>query len=189
MKVQMSSGVTDFQRASHSAASRAGAAGGEVLERDRVLAGAGHPHHLLEQRQLVADGADLLHLLVVLDHDDLGVGVLQHVLALLGRVGLVDRHDHRAGRERGEIEVGPLGAGVGEDRDLVALGDAEVDQAEGERAHGLQHLVEAAVDPLLALLEAHRRGAAVELGGERQQVRQRGRFGSPLHAGRSLVKS
>ena len=147
MKVQMSSVVTDCQRASHSAASRAVAAGGQVLERDRVVAGAGHPHDVLEQRQLVADGADLLHLLVVLDHDDLGVGVLQHVLALLGRVGLVDRHDDGAGRERGEVEVGPLGAGVGEDRDLVALGDAEVDQAERERADGLLHLVEAAVDP------------------------------------------
>ena len=36
------------------------------------------------QGQLVADRADLLHLFVVLDHDDLGVGVLEHVLALLG---------------------------------------------------------------------------------------------------------
>ena len=125
----------------------AGAAGGEVVERDRVLAGAGHPHHVLEQRQLVADRADLLQLLVVLDDDDLGVGVLEHVLALLGRVGLVDRDDGGAGRERGEVEVGPLGAGVGEDRDLVALGDAEVDQAEGERADDLADLGEAAARP------------------------------------------
>ncbi len=183
MKVQMSAGVTDFQRASHSAASRPAPRAARSSKRDRVLAGARHPHDVLEQRQLVADLADLLQLLVVLDHDDLGVGVLQHVLALLGRVGLVDRDDDGAGRERCEVEVGPLRAGVGEDRDLVALGDAEVDQAERERAHGLQHLVEAAVDPVLALLETHRGGAPVEPGRERQQVRQRDRFGSPLHAG------
>ena len=42
-------------------------------------AGADHPHHVLELRQLVADLADLLQLLVVLDDDDLGVGVLEHV--------------------------------------------------------------------------------------------------------------
>ena len=148
MKVQMSSGVTALQRASHSAASRADAAGRQLLHRDRVLAGPGHPHHVLEQRQLVADLADLLHLLVVLDDHDLGVGVLEHVLALLGGVGLVDRDDDRAGRERREVEVGPLGPGVGEDRDLVALLDPEVDQAEGERADASPHLVEAAVDPL-----------------------------------------
>ena len=164
----------------------AGAAGGEVVEGDRVVAGAGHPHHVLEQRQLVAHGADLLQLLVVLDDDDLGVGVLEHVLALLGRVGLVDRHDGGADRERGEVEVGPLGAGVGEDRDLVALGDAEVDQAEGELAHRLLDLDEAALDPPLAVLELDRRGAAVHLRGSRQQVRERGRFGSPLlHGGES----
>ena len=152
MKVQMSL-LGDRLPARLPLARLAGrASSGEILERDRVLAGAGHPHHVLEQRQLVADRADLLQLLVVLDHDDLGVGVLQHVLALLGRVGLVDRHDHGARRERGEVEVGPLGAGVAEDRDLVALGDPEVDQPERERAHHLQHLVEAAVDPLPSCL-------------------------------------
>ena len=137
MKVQMSSGVTACPARLPLGGVAARAARGQVVHRDRVLAGAGHPHDVLQQRQLVADLADLLHLLVVLDDDDLGVGVLQHVLALLGRVGLVDRHDGGADRERGEVEVGPLGAGVGEDRDLVALGDAEVDQAERERADGL----------------------------------------------------
>ena len=84
MKVQMSSLVTDCQRCLPLGGVAAGAPGGQVLHRDRVLAGAGHPHDVLEQRQLVAHRADLLHLLVVLDDDDLGVGVLQHVLALLG---------------------------------------------------------------------------------------------------------
>ena len=189
MKVQMSSGVTDFQRVSHSECLASGAPGGQILERDRVVAGAGHPHHLLEQRQLLAHGADLLQLLVVLDDDDLGVGVLQHVLALLGRVGLVDRHDGCARRESGEIEIGPLGPGVGEDRDLVALFDSKVDQAERKRTDHLQHLGKAAACPLAVLLEAHGGMVAIELCRKRQQVRQRDRFGSPLHPGRSLVKS
>ena len=157
MKVQMSAGRHRAPARLPLGGVAAGAAAGEVLERDRVVAGAGHPDHVLEQRQPVADRADLLQLLVVLDDDDLGVGVLEHVLALLGRVGLVDRDDVGAGRERGEVEVGPLGAGVAEDRDLVALLDAEVDQAERERADGLADLVEAAVDPLLAVLVADRR--------------------------------
>ena len=142
MKVQMSSGVTACQRASHSAASRA-APRGELLEGDRVLALAGHPDHVLEQRQPVPHRADLLQLFVVLDDDDLGVGVLEHVLALLGRVGLVDRDDGRPGRERGEVGVGPLGPGVGEDRDLVAGRDSEVDQPEREGLDGLADLGEA----------------------------------------------
>ena len=157
MKVQMSSGVDRAPALLPVGGVAAGAAGGEVLERDRVLAGAGHPDHLLELRQLVADLADLLQLLVVLDDDDLGVGVLEHVLALLGGVGLVDRDDDGADRERGEVEVGPLGAGVAEDRDLVALLDAEVDQAERERPDRLHDLAEAAVDPALAVLVADRR--------------------------------
>ena len=55
--------------------------------------------------QRVAHGADLLELLVVLDDDRVRVGVLEHVLALLGGVGLVDRDDGGAGGERGEVEV------------------------------------------------------------------------------------
>ena len=183
MKVQMSSGVTALPARLPLGGVAAGAAGGQLLERDRVLAGAGHPDHVLEQRQLVADRADLLQLLVVLDDDDLGVGVLEHVLALLGGVGLVDRDDDGADRERREVEVGPLGAGVGEDRDLVALGDAEVDQA--ERASGPSPAPrEAAVDPLPPSLKRIA-GACRRARRPRQQVREGGRFGSPPHRGES----
>ena len=92
-----------------------------------------HPDHVLELRAAVPDRAIFSSCSSSSTITAFGVGVLEHVLALLGRVGLVDRDHGRAGAERREVEVGPLGPGVGEDRDLVALLDAEVDQPEGER--------------------------------------------------------
>ena len=147
------------------------AAAGDLLHRGRVLAAACHPDHLLELGQALADGADLLELLVVLDDDDARVRVLEDVLALFRRVGLVDRDHGRPGGERREIEVGPFGPCVGEDRDLVALLDPHLDQPEGERAHGVPDLVEAARGPGTGLVLVHDGGAvAVLLGGPRQEV-------------------
>ena len=51
MKVQMSSGVTALPARLPLGGVARGAAGGELLEGDRVLARAGHPDHVLEQRQ------------------------------------------------------------------------------------------------------------------------------------------
>ena len=156
----------------------------QLVHREHAVGVADHHHHLLEMRQPGADLADLRQLFLVLDHDDLGVGVLEHVGALLGRVGLVDRHHRGADRERRVVEVGPLGAGVAEDRDAVAFLDAERDQAQGQRLDDLQHLLEAAIDPGVALFEAHGRVRAIQLGGADQQVRQRLRIGPPpLHRG------
>ena len=47
--------------------------------------------HVLELGQLVLDLADLVELLGVLDEHGARLGVVEDVLALLGRVGLVDR--------------------------------------------------------------------------------------------------
>jgi hypothetical protein len=162
----------------------AGALRGQVLGRERVRVGAGHQHDLLQVRQLRAHLLHLRQLFGVLDDHHLGVGVVEHVAALLGGVGLVDRDHGGADRERREVEVGPLGAGVAEDRDPVALGDAELGQAQRQRPHDLQDLGEAAADPLLAVLVADGRAVAVELGGPLQQVRQRLGIGPPtLHLG------
>ncbi len=159
-----------------------GALGGQLVGGEDVVGVADHHHHLLELRQPGADLADLLHLFLVLDDADLGVGVLEDVGALLGRVGLVDRHDRGADRERRVVEVGPLGAGVAEDRDAVAFLDAERDQAQGQRFDDLEDLLEAAVDPGVAVLVAHRGVGAVRRRRARQQVRQRLRLGPPpLH--------
>ena len=175
MKVQVSSGVTELQRCSHSASLCAVAASEQIVEGQRVVARPGHPDHVLELRQRVADGADLLELVVVLDDDDARVRVLEHVLALLGRVRLVDRDDGRAGAQRREVEVGPLGAGVGEDRDLVALLDPEVDQAQRQPADDVADLLVGLRDPVAARLVAvdHRAMRGVLAGGEREQVRDR----------------
>src|SRR6202008_2616671 len=57
-------------------------------------------------------------------------------------------------------------------------------QAERQLAHGLLDFGEAAVDPRAAVLELDRGRAAVHPRGARQQVRERGRVGSPLlHGG------
>jgi hypothetical protein len=166
-----------------------GAFGAEVLHRDRVLGAAGHHHHVLELRQAVAHRSHLLQLFCVLDDDDLGVGVLEDVAALLGGVGLVDRHHRGADRERGEIEVGPLRPRVAEDRDPVALLDSEGDEAEGERPHDLDDLGVAATQPLVAVLEPDRGFLPVELRRSGQEIGDRARVRpSPRHCGRSLVQ-
>jgi hypothetical protein len=100
--------------------------------------------------------------------------VLEHVLALVRRIGLVDRDDRRADAERGEIEVGPLRAGVGEDGDLVALRDPELDQAQGELLRDLADLAIGLRDPLAGfVLVGDRLQIAMPLGGEWHQVRDR----------------
>ena len=156
-----------------------GAALGELVERDRVARPAGHPDHVLELRAAIADLADLLQLLVVLDHDRDRVGVLEHVLALLRRVGLVDRDDRGAGGERGEVEVGPLGPGVGEDRDLVALLDPEVHQPERQLADDLADLGVGLRDPVARVVLVDDRALGAVLA-----RRRRKQVGERLRAGR-----
>ena len=101
----------------------------ELVRREDVVGSALHHHDLLEPRQAGADLTDLGQLLLVLDDDHLGVGVLEDVGALLGRVGLVDRHHGGADRERRVVEVGPLGMRVAQDRDAIAFLDPERDEA------------------------------------------------------------
>ena len=161
-----------------------GATRAQLLERDHVVRLALHQHDLLELRELLADRHDLGELLGVLDDHELRVGVLEHVLAFLGRVGLVDRDDDRADAERGEIDVRPFGAGVGQDRDLVALLDPEGDQAEGELRDGLPDLGERAVEPVARRsLEQNGGGVAVEGCRAWQQVGDRAAPGAPFDGG------
>ena len=83
MKVQMSSEVTASIRCWKTASSTLDAFGRELLHREDVVGVADHHHDVLELRQPGADLADLRELLLVLDDDHLGVGVLEHVGALL----------------------------------------------------------------------------------------------------------
>jgi hypothetical protein len=121
---------------------------------------------VLELRAAVANRADLLELLGVLHDDRDRVRVLEDVLAFLWRVGLVDRHDGRAGGERSEVHPRPLDPGVGEDRDAVPALDAEVDEAERVAAdHGAKLRV-GLVDPLPGPVLELDRGAR-SVGGDR----------------------
>ena len=62
---------------------------------------------------------------------DAALGVGEDVLGLRRGGGLVDRHDHRSDADCGEIHDGPRGLVPGEDRDAVAVLDAEADQGAG----------------------------------------------------------
>ena len=125
---------------------------------------------MLELGAARLDLADLGQLLGVLDEDRSRVRVLQDVLALLGRVGLVDRDERPARREDAEAGVAPLGAGVREDRDLVPGLEAEVDQPEGDLLRDLAELRVGDVLPLVADLVAKGRRVAVALRGQGQKI-------------------
>ena len=96
---------------------------------------------MLELWAPIPDRADLLELRLVLDDHRFRIGVLEDVLALLGRVRLVDRNHRCAGGQGSEVEVGPLWPRVAEDRDLVALLDVERYQPERELLDDLADFV------------------------------------------------
>ena len=127
--------------------------------------------------QLGAVGADLEHLgelLGVFDEDRARVRVVEDVLHLLRRVRLVNRDQRGPGGEDSEAGLGPLGPGVGEDRDLFARLDSEVNEAERDLLDGLAELRVGDVDPVLADLIALRWAVRVLLGRQRQHVGDRG---------------
>ena len=161
----------------------------KLLERERAaqLGVAGlHDDHVLQVGAVVLDLADLGQLLAVLDEDRARVGVLEHVLALRGRVGLVDRDQGAARGEDAEAGVGPLGPRVGEDGDLVARLQAEVHEPERDLLDRLPELGVGDVRPLLARLVPLRGRVAVLLHRERQQVGDRlatGAGGGPSAGG------
>ena len=91
--------------------------------------------HAFQLGQVVAGLQEPLEVLA-LDHGDVGVGVGDDVLDLVGGVGLVDREGRRAERDRGEVDDVKLGA-VGEhDRERLARAAAPGGEAPRRgRAH------------------------------------------------------
>ncbi len=77
------------------------AACGELLE-------LGERQDMVQGRQPAAHRLDLLQLLVVLDEHTDGVGVAQHVPAVLRRRVRVDRSRHAADQREREVEEAPL---------------------------------------------------------------------------------
>ncbi len=151
---------------------RAGRA--QLVERHRAAALALEAQHVLEAGQRVADLGELRELALVLAEEHAGARVVEHVLALLRRVGLVDRHHDCAGADRAEVGERPLGTRVGEDRDAIAWRDAEADQALRDGPHVGPELRIGGALPAAVLRIAHRR-AAVAGGRAEDQRRQRPR--------------
>ena len=153
MVIARSSGPTAWMRCVELLGVAAAPALAQVVERDRVadvgVAGIEHDD-VLEVGQVVLDLADLAELLGVLDEHRLGLGVLDHVVALGRGVGLVDRDRDGAGGEDRHVGEGPLGPGVADDRDLLAVLDPQVDQAAGDLADRLAELGVGGLDPLVA---------------------------------------
>src|SRR5207244_13048257 len=129
------------------------------------------------------DLTDLRQLLLVLDEDGARLGVVEHVVALLRGVGLVDRDRGRAGGQDREVGVGPLRARVAEDRDTVTLADAEADEPPPNLADDLTQLLESDVDPVVAHLVAKGDPGTVLGRGQRSEVGHRRGAGARLPSG------
>ena len=157
----------------------------QLVERDRAVGRAVEHDDRLEIRQPVAHLGDLGGLLGVLGEQEARLGVARHPLALLGRVGGVDRDDDAGGAADAEAGVRPLRPGGAQDRSAVALRQAEIDQPAGDLGHDLADLAVSHVDPFVAALEAHRGVVGIPLRGKTHQVgdrrrarrRRRGRAG------------
>src|SRR5262249_768648 len=76
-----------------------------------------------------------------LDEDDRRFRVREDVAALGREVRLVDRDGERAAREDREVDLHPLRARPGEDRDAIAGLDAEPNETGRDRADALGHLL------------------------------------------------
>ena len=170
------SGVTAAMRSSRSARSRA-------RPRSRsVSSGIASPTSpdgsttmiVSSAREVPADLPDLGDLRRVLADDRARLGVARDPLALLGRVGRVDRDDHGAGGRDAEVHVAPVGPRRAQDRHPVARLDPEVDQAATDLRHDLAELRVADVMPLAVRLVAHRGGITMLCSSEADQVGDRG---------------
>ena len=97
--------------------------------------------HVFERRHGLVDAGDVGSVIGA-DHEDLAVGVAEHVLVRLHRVPRVERHPNGAGDARPDEHVGCLDAVVLENPDPVAGGDAERAERIGHAATALPGLGE-----------------------------------------------
>ena len=91
--------------------------------------------HLLHVSEPLPDLEELVHLLLVLGHDEPRFRVLEHVAELGGDGVLVGRERDAAERLRGELGEVQAPAVVADDRELVAAPEPERGEAEREPAH------------------------------------------------------
>ena len=91
-------------------------------------------------RQTLDDGQELVDLLLVLDHRDRHLGMVEDVGHLLGDGVRVDRHRHAAERLRGAhcpVQARPVRANDG---NLVVPREPELLQTDGKGAYFVEHL-------------------------------------------------
>ena len=124
--------------------------------------------NLLHVPEPVPDLEELVHLLLVLGHDELRLRVLEHVAELGGDGVLVDREGDAADRLRGDLGEVEAPAVVADHRELVAAPEPELRKAEGEPADLIRVLRPGHGLPDAVFLLAHRvaageRAAAVRL--------------------------
>jgi hypothetical protein len=152
-------GRDEIAMGEHAALRRAGGAGGvdqrrEVLLLDRVrlkvpcetavglqLVEPVEGDDLAQRRQRAADGDELPRLLLVLGKGEHGLGVGEHVLALLRRAGRIEADDDRPDRHHGPVEQDPLEPRSREHRYPVAFVDAARKQPPRERVHPFRRLL------------------------------------------------
>ena len=86
---------------------------------------------LRQQIELAADGLDLVDEFV-LHHAGARPAVLHDVGDLRRREAEVDRHGHQPGSRQRHVHLHPFDAVVGQQRDTVALGQAQPEQPVGQ---------------------------------------------------------
>ena len=158
-------------------------AGHDVIEGQRPgrqLAARLDADDVLEGRAFGPDRLDLVSLLGVLDEDHLRTDVVDDECRLARLRLRVDRAGHRAERERGKVGDRPLGPGPGDDRDAVAVSDAEISQPERDGGDPVPQLPVRPARPRrrvvalgaigLSQLPAHRLASGVALDGPMDEV-------------------
>ena len=128
---------------------------------------------MLQFRQAVLHGKDLIDLFLVLHHSEADARVLQHVLHLLGDAVLINWHRDRAAHLRGghgPIEARAVGS---DDGDPVAFAEAKALEAQREGADLIAAFGPAVGLPDAVKLFAHRRRGAAMLRIPVQQLWQR----------------
>ena len=128
-----------------------------------------HHDHVLESGAAIADRRDLGELVGVLADDRARLRVLEHVAALLRRVGVVDRHDGRPRRERAAVHERPFGTRRAEQGDPIAGTDPERAEPARDRPGVGAEVAEVDIDPSAVALPAER-GTRVALDGREQHL-------------------
>ena len=116
---------------------------------------------LLQLRQPVGDGDDLVDLLLVLDDCELHLGVLEHVGHLVGHRVLVDGNGNAAEALHGGKRRIEARAVVADDGHRFAALEPELSQADGKRAHLVAQLRPGPGLPDAEVLVAHGRAVGM----------------------------